>query len=306
MKKDEFIPINEMLKRLRKIDKVYTFFDKLTFLHIFLIWTGIILTFGIIYSLFSSQGSFLLYTPTKTNVTSILDGIYFSFITATSTGFGDIVPNGIFKAIAIFEVVFGLVLLAFVTSKLVSIKQNAILNEVYEISFNERLSRLRSSLLVFRQGLSRLMEKIEEGTIKKREISDLYVNFSSLDSILNEIITFFGSGGDSRFTKAIDNLNTELIFNSVISSFEKINELIIALNDAKINWKRDITINLINSCINVNNMLFEKLHFVKKRGISEKTIADLNEQNKKIIESIKNGLKAEVEIFQSTTTLNQQ
>jgi len=79
--------------------------------------------------------------------------------------------NGFFKLISIFEVVFGLLLLAFVTSKLVSIKQDVILNEIYDISFNERLSMVRSSLLLFRQSLSRMMEKIEEiGKAKEAEL----------------------------------------------------------------------------------------------------------------------------------------
>src|SRR3989338_7023782 len=105
MKNKDFITLNEMFRRLNKMDKVYTLFDKLTFLNIFIIWALIAITFGAVYYFLAGPNSFLLYNPNNTPVNSSLDSIYFSFITATTTGFGDIIPYGIFKVVAILEVV---------------------------------------------------------------------------------------------------------------------------------------------------------------------------------------------------------
>src|SRR3989344_3551522 len=115
----KFMQLEEMFDRI-KSDKLNTWFDRLTFGHIFIIWACIITVFGILYHFFSGSASNLFYTRTGGPVSSMLDSIYFSFITATTTGFGDIIPHGFFKVIAIFEAISGLLLLAFVTSKLVS------------------------------------------------------------------------------------------------------------------------------------------------------------------------------------------
>lgn len=288
MKSKDFITLDEMMRGFKKINKVYTLIDKLTFFNIFAIWTLIIIMFGLAYFFLSNSFSFISYSATDTEVNYILDSIYFSFITATSTGFGDIIPHGVFKIVSIIEVIFGLLLLAFVTSKLISIKQDAILNEIYEISFNERISRLRSSLLLFRQNLNKIIDRVEAGYARKREISDIYIHLSSFENILNEISSLFGRVGITNYTRVVDTVNTELLFSSTNKSFEKIDELIIILNQANIDWKREIHLDLINRCINLSDFLFKKLNDMK--NISEKAITELQSQREKAIDSIKSGL----------------
>lgn len=283
----KFIPLNQLFDKL-KSRGFNTWLDKLTFFRIFLIWATIIVIFGFVYYFFADNHSFLFYNPRNNTVRGALDSIYFSFITATSTGYGDILPSGFFKVISIFEVIFGLMLLAFVTSKLISIKQDVILSEVYEISFNEKINRLRSSLLVFRQNLSRIINKVEDNSVRKREINDIYIYISSFEDTLNEIKSLIGTSSQNYFKKVLDPLNTELLFNSVLNSFEKLNELITILNEAKSDWRRDITLDLINRCISLNDALFAK--FNSSKNLAEKNIIDLNSQKHKIIEMIKNGL----------------
>lgn len=283
-----FIPINSLLDKLKR-RTFTTWIDKLTFFRIFLIWASIIGFFGLVYHFFTGNGSFLFYVPLNHTVKRASDSIYFSFITATSTGYGDIIPSGFFKFISIVEVVFGLLLLAFVTSKLISIKQDIILNEIYEISFNEKINRLRSSLLVFRQNLSRIINKIEENSIRKREISEIYVYISSFEDTLNEIHSIIDTSGQGGyFKKVIDPLNTELLFNSILTSFEKLNELISILNQSNLEWRRDLTLDLINRCMSLNDVLFSKLNTMK--NISEKTISDINLRKSEVCKVIKGGL----------------
>src|SRR3989344_6939090 len=124
----EFIPLEEIIERQKKHqNRITRIFDKLTFFDMFMIWVLIISVFGVTFYFASDEASYLLYAKSNQAVSTLADSIYFSFITATSTGFGDIIPQGNFKTMAIFEVVFGLVLLATLTSKLVSIKEDAIL-----------------------------------------------------------------------------------------------------------------------------------------------------------------------------------
>lgn len=283
----KFITLDQLFQQL-KSKYLNSWLDKLTFFRIFLIWTSVITVFGLIYYFCTNKISFLFYTPSQEVVRGILDSIYFSFITATSTGYGDILPFGLFKILTIFEVIFGLLLLAVVTSKLISIKQDIILNEIYEISFNEKINRLRSSLLIVRQNLSRIINKIEENYIRKREVSDIYIYISSLEDTLNETKALIGTDNKNQFKKVLDPLNTELLFNSILHSFEKVSELINTLNQSKLDWRRDITLKLIKSCISINNTLFTKLS--SSKNLSDKTMTDLNLQKNKVIETIENGL----------------
>ncbi len=275
----KFIPLNDLFTTFQR-SKFDTRMDKLTFPYILVIWISIIVFFGLIYYFFAGPASYLYYNFNQQPVQKLSDSVYFSFITATSTGFGDLVPRGVFKVLAIVEVIAGLLLLAFVTSKLVSIKQDIILSEIYDISFKERLNRLRSSLLLFRQHLSRIVSTIEDSTITKREISDIYIYISSYEDTLQEIFTLVEGKRQSYFTKGINALDTELIYNSILQSFEKLRELLTLMNVQKLEWKRDVTQESIRKCIFVNKSIYAKLTAL---GLSDKTRAEIIAHNQKVM-----------------------
>ena len=124
--KKKFLSLQEAFLDIRK--KRLFSLDKIKFYQILLFWFFLIFLFGVIYYFFLGRlGADLVSTVSKQPITKATDAVYFSFITATSTGFGDIIPIGFFKVMAIAEVTLGLLLLALVTSKLVSIKQDIIL-----------------------------------------------------------------------------------------------------------------------------------------------------------------------------------
>ena len=110
-----------------------TWLDKATFPKILAIWFFITLLFGGMYHFLATDSAHLVYSIDHSKVENLTDTIYFSFVAATTTGFGDIVPFGWFKIIAVVQVVIGLLLLAVVTSRLVSIKQDAMLLSLIHI-----------------------------------------------------------------------------------------------------------------------------------------------------------------------------
>ncbi|MBI4147386.1 two pore domain potassium channel family protein [Candidatus Woesearchaeota archaeon] len=261
--------------------------ERVDFYQILLTWFFLIFMLGVIYYFFSGIfGANLVSTITGEPITKITDTIYFSFITATSTGFGDIIPLGFFKIIAVLEVTLGLLLLAVVTSKLVSIKQDIILEELYEMSFTEKINRLRSSLLLFRQHASRIATHVDTGTVDKREIYDLYVYIHSLETVLEEMLPMVNPEEKHIFSKVIDPLDSELLINSILQSFERLSELVAALSKSSLQWKRPVTIATIKRCVSLNRQLFSKVIVSQKKmpGINE-TIAD-NERIVKEIEKL--------------------
>ena len=282
-----FIDINDFVKQLRR-RKVITWLDRLTFPYILLLWVVVTVSFGFIYHFFSNDISYLFYIPERIPVANIKDSIYFSFVAATTTGLGDIIPYGMFKLIAIFEVIFGLLLLAVVTSKLISIKQNLILSEMYELSISEKINRIRASLLLFRQNLDRIMSKVEDRTIQKRDINSVYIHMSSFEDVLNEAMALITKPNHDQLIKDIDAVNTELILSSIIGSFEKLSEFAAMMNRCRIEWKRDITMNLISRCMLIDDNLFSS--FGNSKKAADPSISDLTERKNNAIEKLKNEL----------------
>jgi len=268
--------------------KLNTWIDDLNFTKILLMWAGTVTFFGLCYYFFSNGSSALLSAETHKPITNIFDHIYFSFITATSTGFGDIIPKGFFKIIAIFEVTFGLLLLAFVTSRLISIKQNIILGEIYEISFSERINRLRSSMLLFRQHINRITAKAEDETLRQRDIEEISVDLSSLLDILREMVNILKKDGKKHFTKVVSQIDAELLINSMTHSFSKVHDLVFTLNHHKVEWKREIVIKLIRQCIKRNHSIFVILS--EQKTIPYETLRDIETNNRQLIRTITEGL----------------
>lgn len=271
----------------RKIIKRH-WIDKITFKRIFVLWILIIVFFGLLYAFFATQNSFLSYTSDKALVANPLDAIYFSFVAATTTGFGDIVPSGLFKLISIIEVIIGLILIALVTSRLVSIKQDVILNEVYEISFHERINRLRSSLLLFRQNLGSIISDAEEGTLNRKKLPEIEMYLSSFSFTLKEILSMFTRKNKNEMLKRLDPLNTEIIFNSILASWEKLIDLANALEDKKTNWRTDAVVGIAEECLLLTNHLLEEIK--KSKILSTQITKDITTREQNLAQTIKETL----------------
>src|SRR5439155_25618929 len=83
----------------------------------------------------------------------LLSALYFSAVTATSVGYGDIVPTSAARLVAIAESIAGLMLFGMVISKFVSRRQEELIGEIHRIAFEERLDRLRTNLHLVRTEL---------------------------------------------------------------------------------------------------------------------------------------------------------
>ena len=76
----------------------------------------------------------------------LVAAVYFSFVSALSVGYGDLVPVGASRLFAIAEAAVGLLLFGAVISKLVSRRQEELTQEIHRITFEDRLGRVRTNL----------------------------------------------------------------------------------------------------------------------------------------------------------------
>ncbi len=123
---------------------------------LFVLWVEIVLGGGVAYWLLG----WLTHTALVTNGAAVDQGprglmtaIYFSAVTATSVGYGDIVPTGLARILAICEAIGGLILFGCVVSKFVSRRQEQLIGEIHHIAFEDRLGRVRTNLLLVRTEL---------------------------------------------------------------------------------------------------------------------------------------------------------
>ena len=65
---------------------------------------------------------------------------------ATSVGYGDVVPVGATRVLAIAEAVTGLLVFGAVVAKFVSRRQDTIVREIHRVTFEERLDRVQTNL----------------------------------------------------------------------------------------------------------------------------------------------------------------
>jgi hypothetical protein len=113
------------------------------------LWLGTIVACALMYWLLTLWGLAFLREGDRrilADVPGLFTALYFSFVTATSVGFGDVVPVDAARVVAIAEAVVGLLMFGAVVSKLVSRRQEEVVHEIHRIAFEERLDRVQTDL----------------------------------------------------------------------------------------------------------------------------------------------------------------
>ncbi len=135
---------------MRSFDKsVLDLVQQRSTLQLFLIWIVTILLSGACYwlgALIGDHGLVEAGHPLGADFNGFLSAIYFSFVTATSIGYGDIVPVGGARIIAVAEAVAALLIFGAVVAKFVSHRQDVLVGEIHRVTFEERLDRVQSNL----------------------------------------------------------------------------------------------------------------------------------------------------------------
>ena len=264
------------------MQNIENFLEKLTIKQILIIWVLTSIIFALIYHLFVLL-NISSFNYSQTTITGDFKGflnlVYFSFITFTSTGFGDIVPIGIAKGLAIVEIFLGLLIFGTIVYKLVSVKQDMILGEVYSLSLEEYINRIRSNLYISRANLIRFTEKIK----KQEKISEKdTIDFGLISMTLNTNITdvkrvLSRSKSEHKYVKDPDESTTALLLTSTSYAMTKLVETLKILKSFKFkdqDSKRNIK--------NVYSYLEETHAYLSKKKYEESTIKKLDKLKSEI------------------------
>lgn len=123
--------------------------DRQSTSRLFLFWLALSLVFGLAYWMAGLLHHSGLYEEGKRldgGLHGLVSALYFSFVTVTSVGYGDVLPRGIARAMAIVEAISGLLIFGAVISKFVSRRQDQVVAEIHRITYEERIDRILTNL----------------------------------------------------------------------------------------------------------------------------------------------------------------
>lgn len=118
-------------------------------LQLLVIWIGMVLLCGVAYWLLALAGEHGLVESglaVGVDFKGFVSALYFSFVTATSVGYGDVVPVGFARVVAVTEAVSALLIFGAVIAKFVSHRQDEMMSEIHRVTFEERLDRVQTNL----------------------------------------------------------------------------------------------------------------------------------------------------------------
>ena len=106
----------KQIKENRLVDLV----EKISTLCYIVVFVTAVICFGVLYYLLTQYGHGIGRDDTALDNSTVFTGIYFSIVTISSLGYGDMHPMGISKILACIEVLFGLVMIGVMIAKVTS------------------------------------------------------------------------------------------------------------------------------------------------------------------------------------------
>lgn len=254
-----------------------------TFVQLFYLWVLLGIGFGSFYYLVSlmPQNALLYFNkPLGHGLFDFLNMVYYSFVTLTSTGYGDIVPLGLSKIVTVVEIFCGLIVFGFLITKLVSTRQEKIIEQLYDVSFKEKVDKMRSMLYFYKTNISRVVDRVKiTSLVRRSDIIKLESSINGLNNSIGDVKNFLVAENKKSIVK-VDDSTLSLLFNSLNSSVSKITEILKLFNDKKCNWKKKSTVKELSDFINCVKEL---------KGIYEKE--QLKEDLRGILRNLDDSLK---------------
>ncbi|OGJ60603.1 hypothetical protein A3C37_00040 [Candidatus Peribacteria bacterium RIFCSPHIGHO2_02_FULL_53_20] len=204
-----------------------------------MLWAGLVLFFA---ALYFSLGQWLpAHAPMPIGSESVLrslgDSIYFSVITATTVGYGDILPQGFSKFLAGLQSIIAFFVFGLCISKLVSNKQEIAIRQMHKLTFEDVFRNTREGLYIVRKDFDHIMLQAETlKRIDEEHWENLAVAYKQAQSLIAEIPDFYRGDGDLY---TIDERREQLLQEAAHRTLHRINQLLDTFARSGINWMAD-------------------------------------------------------------------
>lgn len=216
-------------------------FEKLihsTYPELFMVWLVINIAFAAMYLALSLTHP--EHAPTFPAVSSlgprIFDSIYYTVITSTTIGFGDIVPLGLSKLFTMIQSVLTLLVFTVLVGKLVSQRQDVTLHEVHRMTFEGVFYHIRHVLFIVRNDFDNLIEKVNaHSKLTDQDWDTLATAYLQAHSLIQEIPDLYGGHGYDLHS--IDLNREKLLFEALHRTLGRVQSLVNVLDAKHIDWK---------------------------------------------------------------------
>jgi hypothetical protein len=147
--------------------------ERLSPAQLFSVWLGMVVASGSVYWLtgFSRlPGLVDSGRPIAGTLGGLLSALYFSFVTTTSVGYGDVLPVGPVRILSIVEAVSGLLIFGALVAKFVSRRQDEVVRDIYMVTFESRLDRVQTNLHLVLSELQAIASLCDEGVTQPQRV----------------------------------------------------------------------------------------------------------------------------------------
>jgi hypothetical protein len=269
------------------------FVENSSFASIFWTWIVVIVTFAFIYFYFSLMGLTVLQSsvgPISDTVDGFTGALLHSAGAATATGGAGYTGTGALgNLLFLLELIIGLVLYGILIAKLVGFKQDTILEEINDINYEEAFTNYRRGLSLVRADIMVIIEKIESGNLKHREVKDLWIIFSGLDQTLTNIKSLvMPEEAGKKKTRRLEAAKLELILSSMKLTMNKVAELIKALKSHGIDWRDELLLTSVYYDIQIVKEILEN----ELRKTSDRKVIDKIHSVKIVVDELEADLRA--------------
>jgi hypothetical protein len=166
----------------------------------------------------------------------LFNSFYFSVITATSVGYGDILPEGLSKVVAMIQSVASLLIFAIFVTKLVSRRQETTLAEVHRMTSESIFYNIRQGLFLVRKDFDMLIHEIQEnGVLSEQDWEILTTAYLQAQNLIEEIPNLYNGQGHDLYI--IDIKREKLLLEAMQRTMKRMEKLISILDERKVDWR---------------------------------------------------------------------
>ena len=137
--------------------------------------------------------------------------------------------------------------------------------------------------------MTRIINKIEEDTLHRRELAELHVYFAPLEDALSETFFLFQRATKNSFVKSVDPLNAELILHSIVSSLEKVGEVLSSIKEKGTGTIQEETRSLLDRCLLISDKIMDDVKITNE--VEQEKMQDLVTQKNEATRAIQKNLK---------------
>lgn len=216
-----------------RLHKLVQHISEMSYGAILAFYSSSILLFAFIYFLMGTfMGVAIVSSFGSIEPTSFWDFLYFSVITATSTGYGDLVPVGYARIFAGIESFAGLFLLAVFVSKIISHKQDIALKSIHQTSFKTAVHEMREDLYIARKDFDRAIGLLtKDNTLAESEWERVTIACDYIEHLLEEIPNFYDM---ENHLHVIDTKRESMLVEAVRRTLGRLSTLLALLHEKNI------------------------------------------------------------------------